>query len=203
MFSRRHFLQATTVTAAGLSRISAAQELSSDCKPLPPAIAQLPSLKDQAQPITTQERSERQEKARRLMKTNRIDAVLLMPGTSLEYFAGIKWWPSERTFAMVLPAKGEPFFVCPAFEQARAKEQLANSPQAGASDIRIWQEDESPYQKLAQGLRDLGMATGTLGIEETVRFNMTRFQQAYDAAARIVTTVNQMLETVINMGTLP
>ena len=33
--------------------------------------------------------------------------------------------------------------------------------------------------------------------------NMTRYQQAYDAAARIVTTVNQMLETVINMGTLP
>jgi flagellar hook-associated protein 1 FlgK len=33
--------------------------------------------------------------------------------------------------------------------------------------------------------------------------NMTRYQQAYSAAARIVTTVNQMLETVINMGTLP
>jgi flagellar hook-associated protein FlgK len=31
---------------------------------------------------------------------------------------------------------------------------------------------------------------------------MTRYQQAYDAAARIVTTVNQMLETVINMGVL-
>ena len=31
--------------------------------------------------------------------------------------------------------------------------------------------------------------------------NMTQYQQAYNAAARIVTTVNQMLETVINMGT--
>jgi flagellar hook-associated protein FlgK len=31
---------------------------------------------------------------------------------------------------------------------------------------------------------------------------MIRYQQAYDAAAHIVTTVNQMLETVINMGTL-
>jgi Xaa-Pro dipeptidase len=49
-------------------------------------------------------------------------------------------------------------------------EQLANSPQATNADIRTWQEDESPYQKLAQGLRDLGIATGTLGIEETVRF---------------------------------
>jgi Xaa-Pro dipeptidase len=116
MISRRHFLQATTVTAAALSHISAAEERSNNCKPLPPAIAQLPSFKDQAQPITAQERGERQEKARRLMQANRIEAVLLMPGTSLEYFAGIKWWGSERTFAMVLPANGKPFFVCPAFE---------------------------------------------------------------------------------------
>jgi Xaa-Pro dipeptidase len=170
MISRRRFLQATAVSTAALSRVSVAEEASNNCPPLPPAIAQLVSLKEQAQPITARERGERQEKARRLMRTNGIDAALLMSGTSLEYFSGIKWWPSERTFAMVLPANGKPFFVCPAFEQARALEQLANSPQAGAADIRIWQEDESPYQKLAQGLHDLGMTAGTLGIEETLRF---------------------------------
>lgn len=170
MISRRSFLQATAVSTAALSRIATAEEASSNCKPLPPAIAQLPSLKEQAQPITARERGERQDKARRLMQANRIDAVLLMSGTSLEYFAGIHWWASERTFAMVLPAKGNPFFVCPAFEQARAMEQLANSPQAGVADIRIWQEDESPYQNLAQGLHDLGVTTGAVGIEETVRF---------------------------------
>ena len=170
MISRRSFLQATAVSTAALSRIATVEEGSNNCNPLPPAIAKLSSLKQQAHPITAQERGERQEKARRLMRINSIDAVLLMSGTSLEYFAGIHWWASERTFAMVLPANGKPFFVCPAFEQARAMEQLANSPQAGVADIRNWQEDESPYQKLAQGLRDLGMTTGTLGIEETVRF---------------------------------
>ena len=170
MISRRSFLRSGAVSTAVLARLASAEAASNDCKPLPSAIAQLPSLKDQAQPITAQERGERQEKARRLMMRNSIDAVLLMSGTSLEYFAGIKWWGSERTFAMVLPTKEKPFFVCPAFEQARAMEQLANSPQAGVADIRIWQEDESPYQKLAQGLHDLGVTTGTLGIEETVRF---------------------------------
>jgi Xaa-Pro dipeptidase len=170
MISRRKFLQATATSTAVLSHVSTAEENSTDCKPLPPAIAKLSSLKEQARPITAQERGDRQEKARQLMRANRIDAVLLMPGTALQYFAGIKWWASERTFAMVLPANGKPFFVCPAFEQARAKEQLANSPRARDADIRVWQEDESPYQELAQGLRDLGMATGTLGIEETVRF---------------------------------
>ena len=170
MITRRHFLQTTALSTAALSRVTKAEVEAGNCPPLPPAVVQLSSLKEQARPIMAQERGERQEKARQLMRTNGIDAILLMSGTSLEYFAGVKWWPSERTFAMLLPAKGKPFFVCPAFEQARALEQLANSPQARSADIRIWQEDESPYQKLAQGLHDLGIATGTLGIEETVRF---------------------------------
>ncbi len=83
-------------------------------------------MKDQAKPITLEERRERQEKARRLMESNRIDALLLMEGTSLNYFTGIRWWGGERLFAMVLPAKGAAFYVCPAFEEGRAREQIAN-----------------------------------------------------------------------------
>jgi Xaa-Pro dipeptidase len=73
-------------------------------------------------------------------------------------------------FAMILPARGEAFYVCPGFEEGRAREQLANSPNGEHADVRIWQEDESPYELVAQGLRDRGMATGKLGVEETVRF---------------------------------
>src|SRR5262249_24525457 len=72
--------------------------------------------------------------------------------------------------AMVLSEKGKVFFVCPAFEQRRSEELIANSPQAGSPDIRVWQEDESPYELVAQGLREIGIATGTLGIEETTKF---------------------------------
>src|SRR5262249_37153747 len=117
-----------------------------------------------------EERTERQEKARGMMRANGRDAILLAPGTSLQYFTGIQWWAGERLFAMVLPAKGQAFFVCPAFEQGRAEEQIAKSPQKDRAEIRIWQEDESPYKKLAEGLRDLGIATGTLGVEETAKF---------------------------------
>jgi len=172
MFSRRRFLQSTTTSAtvAAFSHLASAGEASSDCKPLPPAIAKLQSLKEQAQPITPQERSNRQEKSRQLMQENGIGAVVLMPGTSLRYFTGIAWWESERALAMVLPAKGTPFFVCPAFEQGRTHEQLAKSGLASGADIRVWQEDESPYQRIGQGLHDLGLSTGTIGMEETVRF---------------------------------
>jgi Xaa-Pro dipeptidase len=172
MLSRRRFLQSTAITGSvtALSGIASADEVSFDCKPLPPAIAKLQTLKQQAQPITAQERTERQEKARSLMRANGLDAILLAPGTSLRYFTGMEWWGGERLFAMVLPAKGKAFFVCAGFERGRAEEQIANSPQAGSPDIRTWQEDESPYQRVGQGLHDLGLSTGTIGMEESVRF---------------------------------
>src|SRR5260370_625790 len=108
--------------------------------------------------------------ARKPIFENALDVIVLMAGTSLQYFSGIRWWGGERTFALVLPAKGGAFYVCPAFEEGRAREQIANSPDGAQADVRVWQEDESPYQRIAQGLQERGIATGKLGIEETVRF---------------------------------
>ena len=107
------------------------------------------------------------------MEANRIDALLLMEGTSLDYFTGIRWWGGERLFAMVLPAKGAAFYVCPAFEEGRAREQIAEAPEGKQADIRTWQEDDNPYQRVAQGFKDRGISTGNLGMEETVRFVFT------------------------------
>jgi len=127
-------------------------------------------MREQARPISAMERRERQAKAHELMRANELDAILLMEGTSLNYFTGIRWWGGERMFAMVLPAKGEAFYVCPAFEEGRAREQIAKTSDEKQADVRIWQEDENPYQRLAQGLHDRGMLTGKVGVEETVRF---------------------------------
>jgi Xaa-Pro dipeptidase len=130
----------------------------------------LKSRKSEATPISRDERQERQARARKLMSENAIDAIVLMEGTSLRYFTGIRWWGGERLFALVLPAKGAAFYVCPAFEEGRAHEQIAGAPDGEHPDVRTWQEDESPYQRVAQGLKDRGMAGGKVGIEETVRF---------------------------------
>jgi Xaa-Pro dipeptidase len=130
----------------------------------------LKSLRDQAKPISVEERQGRVERARRLMRENHLDAIMLIGGTSMKYFANIDWWLSERTFTLVLPAKGDAFFVSPAFEEDRAREQINRGPFAGNPDIRIWQENESPYERIAQGLKDRGIFTGRLGIEETVWF---------------------------------
>ena len=70
------------------------------------------------------ERRARIAKAQRLMTEQGIGAILLEPGTSMRYFTGVGWSLSERTFALVLPARGEPGWVCPAFEEARARELI-------------------------------------------------------------------------------
>ena len=173
MISRRRFLEAGSVAGivvASRPLVAATAVQKPEDASLPPSLAALKSRKSEAVPISREERHERQERARKLMSENALDAIVLMEGTSMKYFTGIRWWGGERMFAMVLPAKGEAFYVCPAFEGGRAREQLADAPVGEHADVRTWQEDENPYERLAQGLKERGLATGKLGIEESVRF---------------------------------
>ncbi|HVP54504.1 MAG TPA: Xaa-Pro peptidase family protein [Candidatus Eisenbacteria bacterium] len=166
--SRRRFLQAGS-TAAVATIVPGS--ISAECKSnLPPSIASLKSMKDQAVPITVEERKARVERAGDLMAENTLQAIVITSGSSLTYYSAVHWWTSERLFAMVLPAKGKAFFVCPAFEEGRAREQLATGPFGSDAEVRIWQEDEDPYLRVAQGLRDLGLTSGVLGIEEKTPF---------------------------------
>lgn len=171
MFSRRRFLKSGVVATASSALIPSTTRAETD--PMPSAIAALKSRRDEAKPIIVEERAERQEKARQLMRENSLSAILLTQGTSLVYFTGIQWWGGERLFAMVLPAKGEAFYVAPAFEEGRAREQIALGPNGKNADVRVWQEDESPFERVAQGLGDRGIAGGMIGFEETTKFVFT------------------------------
>ncbi|MEX2662821.1 MAG: Xaa-Pro peptidase family protein [Vicinamibacterales bacterium] len=181
MVTRRTFLWGAGASAAvlGAPRLEAQPQAD-----LPPAIQALTSMKLQARPITADERRGRVDKARRLMAEEKIDALMLCSGMSLIYFTNIRWSGGERLFTCVIPAKGDPFFVCPAFEEDRAREQIALGPFAGTADVRTWHEHESPYERVAQGLADRGVRTGRLGIEETVDFV---FSDGVSKAARGLT----------------
>src|SRR5688500_10690297 len=122
-------------------------------------------MTDGVVPITLEERKGRIEKAQRLMRERRIDAIYIEPGSSMFYFTGMRWGTSERMFALVIPARGEVAWVCPKFEEERARELI----KIGA-DIRTWEEDESPYKRVAEIFRDRGLRTGRIGMEERVRF---------------------------------
>jgi Xaa-Pro dipeptidase len=196
MISRRRFLEVSGVGVAAASGplAAAAAAEKSNAADLPPSLARLQSRKAEATPITKEERRERIERARKLMSENGLDAMVLMTGTSLNYFTGIRWWGGERMFALVLPAKGAAFYVCPAFEEGRAHEQVARAPDGEHADVRTWQEDESPYQLVAQGLKERGVATGTVGIEETIRFLFS------DGLAKAAPSVTMASATPVTAG---
>jgi Xaa-Pro dipeptidase len=171
MLNRRSFFSLTAALATPAVLLQRRGGTAAPTGPLPASIAALTSMRDQAKPITNEERRLRIEKARRLMAAERMDALVLSGGTSLVYFTNIRWGGGERLFACAIPAKGQPFFVCPAFEEDRAREQIALGPLAdGIADVRTWNEDESPYALVAQGLKDRGLASGTVGVEETTKF---------------------------------
>jgi Xaa-Pro dipeptidase len=160
---RRHFLQAGAMLA--VTGVSSAQSSS-----LPAPILALKSRKDEAVPITLAERQQRFERARALMAAQKMSAILLTGGTSLNYFTGMRWGNSERMMCFVLPVKGDAFFVAPAFEEGRVHERLSAVPGGQSSHIYTWQEDQSPYALVGKGLADLGIVSGTLGIEERTQF---------------------------------
>jgi Xaa-Pro dipeptidase len=193
MITRRDFTKLAGFSAATtlIPPTSIAQELSAN---LPAPITQLKSRKGEAKPITIEERKQRQERARQLMRENNLDAVLMIGGTSLVYFTNVRWWNSERLFAAVLPAKGDPFYVCPAFEEERAREQIANGPGGNNADVRTWQEDEDPYRLVAAGLKDRGISSGRVGIEERTTFVFN------DGIAKAAPQVNIVSATPVTAG---
>lgn len=195
---RRRFLQhAGIVATAGVvapKNLISAQTASTPESQLPEAIGKLKSRKDEAKPISREERQQRFDRARELMSKEKLDAMMLTGGTSLIYFTGIRWWLSERLFALIVPAKGAPFYVCPAFEEDRAREQIANAPDGKNPDIRLWQEDEDPYGRIAQGLKDRGITAGNLGMEETVRFVFS------DGVSKAAPTLRVVTATPVTAG---
>jgi Xaa-Pro dipeptidase len=128
-------------------------------------ISRLQPMAGGVAPITDEERKARIEKARRLMTGNGISALFLEGGSGMLYFTGVRWSNSERTFAAVIPARGDLAWICPKFEEARARELIRFG-----DDVRTWEEDESPYERVAEVFRDRGIRTGRIAMEERVRF---------------------------------
>jgi Xaa-Pro dipeptidase len=164
MFSRRGFLN-----IGGAVAVASAIRKPAAAASVPTSVAALKSMRDQVRPISTDERRARIARAQELMSRNRMDAVLLTGGTSLLYFTGVRWYNSERFFAVVIPVKGHAFCVCPSFEEGRAREQLNAGPLEDAA-VLTWHEDENPYRLMAAGLKERGFSAGKLGVEERTPF---------------------------------
>jgi Xaa-Pro dipeptidase len=155
MLSRRHFLwgvSAASVLASGLARSA-------------PGLSALKSMTGGVKPISPAERLGRLAKVQGLMQQQKIAALLIEPGSSLEYFTGIRWHRSERTTAAVIPASGDLLIITPAFEEPSVRETLQVP-----GEVRAWDEHESPFERIVQALKDRGVTSGVLAAESTMRF---------------------------------
>jgi Xaa-Pro dipeptidase len=119
----------------------------------------------QTSEVSAETYQQRLTKLQDAMKEFGLQAIVLEPGPAMVYLTGVRWGKSERTFAVVLPVKGAPAWVLPGFEEMRARELIRPG-----DDIRVWQEDESPYQRIVQAMKDRGIAAGRVGMDDGARF---------------------------------
>jgi Xaa-Pro dipeptidase len=130
-----------------------------------PSTSTLKPMTADVVPISVAEREARIAKAQRLLSEQNIGALVLDAGTTMHYFTGLRWWPSERSMLVIIPAKGDVKYICPAFEEARLREQITIG-----KDVYAWQEDESPFRLAVKAIKDSGVTAGDIAVEENVRF---------------------------------
>src|ERR1700730_4307819 len=176
MVSRRSFIASTGAAAAAVVTAGRSARAGGAAPP-----TELKAITGAAQPISAEERLGRIARVQAMMTQQKIGALLVESGSSLEYFTGISWRRSERTTAAIVPAKGAVLVVTPAFEEPSVRETL----QVGG-DVRIWNEPENPFEKIVEGLRDRGIAAGVIAVEPTVRFFIVDGVQRASGAYRIV-----------------
>ncbi len=106
--------------------------------------------------ISKSEREARIERLRTLMQERGDDAVLLVAGSNLRYFAGVPWGLSERLVGLVITAN-DAVAICPKFEDSALRPVLQIE-----ADCRYWEEDEDPNALAAEIFADAGVKSAAI-----------------------------------------
>lgn len=164
--SRRHFLKAGAALSLAGGSLSALASGAGKAQELPraDALGKLQPITSDARVISAAERKARRDKLRANMRKQGYAAVLIEPGSTLEYFTDVSWWISERLTAALIPAEGDMMFVTPSFEESRLQE-LLETP----AEILTWEEDESPFALIGNWLKQNKLAESTIALDESVR----------------------------------
>ncbi|KPM35563.1 hypothetical protein AK830_g11024 [Neonectria ditissima] len=120
------------------------------------------SFLDPAKPIEADEFIERRDRLAQALAVNGVDAFVLEPGYTFQYYGNISqvdwepWEPEERPFLMlILPetaadgrVSAKTAFLSPHFEEGRVRMLGIPSREEEALDIVIWEEHWNPYEIL-------------------------------------------------------
>ncbi len=154
-----------------LSKLTGLTALSPQDKALKCTISNLHSdlsFLDSAKPISKDEFVQRRDNLARALAQNGVDAFVVEPGYTFQYYGNISqtdwepWEPEERPFLMVIMPeqqtsdesggkviKGKMAFLAPHFEEGRVR--MLGIPAAEEElDIVVWEEHWDPYKTLAE-----------------------------------------------------
>jgi Xaa-Pro dipeptidase len=129
------------------------------------ALTSLGNMAEQVDPIGLDEYQLRLKKAQQLMREKGIDALYLNAGTNLEYFTGLSWYASERLVGAIVFKDGPVTLVAPAFEKGSLEQAMVVS-----MATLLWEEHESPSQKLLAFLSSKVGENSSLAIDESTSY---------------------------------
>ncbi|KZL79164.1 metallopeptidase family m24 [Colletotrichum incanum] len=139
------------------------------------------SFLDPAVPIAADEFLERRDRLARALAASGVDAFVLEPGYTFQYYGNISqtdwepWEPEERPFLMVvLPiitssgkVSAKTAFLSPHFEEGRVR-MLGIPSREEELDIVIWEEHWNPYETLLNS-RLFNGRSARLMVDEEIR----------------------------------
>ena len=116
-------------------------------------------------PIQKVEFQQRIDKACKMMQDKNLPAMYLHAGTNLYYFTGMKWNSSERMVGAILFPNGKLIFIAPEFEKGTIFDFMLIE-----GKILCWEEHESPYDLFVAILKENGVSSGTVSMDEATPF---------------------------------
>lgn len=181
-------------------------------------------MKD-ARPIEAQEFLDRRDNLARALHVSGVDAFVLEPGYTFQYYGNISqpdwepWEPEERPFLMIVQpsvnnvtgdVKAKTSFLSPSFEAGRVR--MLGIPADGELDIVPWEEHWNPYSTLKNGLF-AEQDNVTLMVDEEIRdfivrgldangFNTVGLGGEVEAVRQTKTPAEVELLRAVNTGTI-
>ncbi|KAK1248518.1 hypothetical protein MKX08_006738 [Trichoderma sp. CBMAI-0020] len=141
------------------------------------------SFLDNAPPIQADEFLQRRDRLAQALVRNQVDAFVLEPGYTFQYYGNISqvdwepWEPEERPFLMLIMPQISPHdgkvsaktaFLSPHFEEGRVR-MLGIPSHEAELDIVIWEEHWNPYTTLLESRLFRGTESPTLMVDEEMR----------------------------------
>lgn len=145
------------------------------------ALSALPDLRPGVQPIQADEYRQRLGRLQALLRARGLQALYLHAGSSLRYFMGTPWYPSERLLGALVPAEGGALYIAPAFERDALRDRWGLP-----APLHLWQEHEDPWALLARLTDGLPCSGRGLALDGSLPFHFAwRLQKAAPGLALV------------------